>query len=99
MPHDLSPIETVVLYRPESGAGRRAMEVALTQLFARKALETIPAQRWQPAFPRDGILDARHEGFDIRLEADAAGRTLVSAGGTKGRPGEVCFWELGVARR
>ena len=25
------------------------------------------------------------------------GRTLVSAGGAGARPGEVCFWELGVA--
>jgi len=38
---------------------------------------SLDAQRWQPAFPRDGILDARQEGFEIRLEADAAGRTLV----------------------
>jgi len=37
----------------------------------------VDAQRWQPAFPRDGILDARLESFEIRLEADAAGRTLV----------------------
>ena len=38
---------------------------------------SVDAQRWQPAFPRDGILDARQEAFDIKLEADAAGRTLV----------------------
>jgi hypothetical protein len=38
---------------------------------------SVDAQRWQPAFPRDGILDARQELFEIRLEADAAGRTLV----------------------
>lgn len=38
---------------------------------------SVDAQRWQPAFPRDGILDARHEVFEIRLEAEAAGRTLV----------------------
>ncbi|MSO60942.1 MAG: hypothetical protein EXQ50_02430 [Acidobacteria bacterium] len=38
---------------------------------------SVDAQRWQPAFPRDGILDARHESFEIRLDADAAGRTLV----------------------
>jgi len=38
---------------------------------------SLDAQRWQPAFPRDGILDGRLEGFDIRLDADAAGRTLV----------------------
>jgi hypothetical protein len=38
---------------------------------------SLDAQRWQPAFPRDGILDGRQEGFEIRLEAEAAGRTLV----------------------
>lgn len=38
---------------------------------------SVDAQRWQPAFPRDGILDARQESFEIRLEAGAAGRTLV----------------------
>jgi hypothetical protein len=38
---------------------------------------SLDAQRWQPAFPRDGILDGRLEGFEIRLDADAQGRTLV----------------------
>lgn len=38
---------------------------------------SLDAQRWQLAFPRDGILDARHESFEIRLDADAAGRALV----------------------
>ncbi|MEO8682839.1 MAG: hypothetical protein ABI665_27575 [Vicinamibacterales bacterium] len=38
---------------------------------------SVDAQRWQLAFPRDGILDGRQELFDIRLDADAAGRTLV----------------------
>jgi sugar lactone lactonase YvrE len=38
---------------------------------------SLDAQRWQPAFPRDGILDGRVESFEIRLEADASGRMLV----------------------
>jgi hypothetical protein len=38
---------------------------------------SVDAQRWQLAFPRDGILDGRQESFEIRLDADAAGRTLV----------------------
>lgn len=38
---------------------------------------SVDAQRWQPAFPRDGILDARQELFEIRLDAETAGRTLV----------------------
>jgi sugar lactone lactonase YvrE len=38
---------------------------------------SLDAQRWQTAFPRDGILDARQESFELRLEPDAAGRTIV----------------------
>lgn len=38
---------------------------------------SLDAQRWQTAFPRDGILDGRQETFEIRLDADASGRTLV----------------------
>lgn len=38
---------------------------------------SLDAQRWQPAFPRDGILDGRQESFEIRLDADSSGRTLV----------------------
>jgi sugar lactone lactonase YvrE len=38
---------------------------------------SVDAQRWVSAFPRDGILDGRQEQFEIRLDADAAGRTLV----------------------
>ncbi len=38
---------------------------------------SLDAQRWQTAFPVDGILDARHEAFEIRLGKSAAGQTLV----------------------
>ena len=38
---------------------------------------SLDAQRWQQAFPRDGILDGRQESFDVRLDAEAAGHTLV----------------------
>jgi hypothetical protein len=38
---------------------------------------SLDAQSWKTAFPRDGILDSRREAFDIRLEAAAAGQTLV----------------------
>jgi hypothetical protein len=38
---------------------------------------SLDAQRWQMAFPRDGILDGRQESFEIRLAAEASGRTLV----------------------
>jgi hypothetical protein len=38
---------------------------------------SLDAQRWQGAFPQDGILDARQEQFALRLDATLAGRTLV----------------------
>jgi hypothetical protein len=37
----------------------------------------VDSQPWQSAFPQDGILDARHEQFALRLEPALAGRTLV----------------------
>jgi sugar lactone lactonase YvrE len=52
-------------------------EVRDTDSPVTKVEYSLDAQRWQPAFPRDGILDARQESFEIRVEADAAGRTLV----------------------
>jgi hypothetical protein len=52
-------------------------EVRDTDSAVMKVEYSLDAQRWQPAFPRDGILDGRLESFEIRLDADAQGRTLV----------------------
>ena len=52
-------------------------EVRDTDSAVTKVEYSLDAQRWQPAFPRDGILDGRQEVFEIRLDADAQGRTLV----------------------
>ena len=52
-------------------------EIRDTDSAVMKVEYSLDAQRWQPAFPRDGILDGRLEMFEIRLEADAQGRTLV----------------------
>jgi hypothetical protein len=38
---------------------------------------SVDSQRWQSAFPQDGILDARREAFSLRLDASLAGRMLV----------------------
>jgi sugar lactone lactonase YvrE len=38
---------------------------------------SVDSQRWQGAFPHDGILDARREQFTLRLDATLAGRTVV----------------------
>jgi hypothetical protein len=38
---------------------------------------SIDAQRWQSAFPQDGILDGRYEQCLLRFDPAVAGRTLV----------------------
>ena len=38
---------------------------------------SIDAQRWQGAFPQDGILDGRQEQFVLRFDPAVVGRTLV----------------------
>ena len=38
---------------------------------------SLDSQRWQGAFPQDGILDGRREQFVLRLDSAMAGRTLV----------------------
>jgi len=43
----------------------------------KKVEYSLDAQKWQSAFPRDGILDSRRESFEIRLDANTAGRMLV----------------------
>ncbi len=62
---------------PRRRALHRAREIRDTDSAVMRVEYSLDAQRWQPAFPRDGILDGRQEGFEIRLDAEAAGRTLV----------------------
>ena len=38
---------------------------------------SIDGRSWLPAYPADGLLDGRRESVTLRLEPDAAGRTLV----------------------
>ena len=38
---------------------------------------SLDSQKWQVAYPRDGMLDSRRELFEIRLDGDASGRVLV----------------------
>jgi sugar lactone lactonase YvrE len=38
---------------------------------------SLDGQTWRAAFPLDGILDGREETFEMRLDDDAIGRTLV----------------------
>jgi hypothetical protein len=53
MSPELTPVEVMVLYRPDGTEGRRAVEVALTLLFARNVLEVerpeSARRSWRPA--------------------------------------------------
>ena len=54
-----------------------AVEVRDADSALKKVEYSLDAQKWQSAFPRDGILDSRRESFEIRLDASTAGRMLV----------------------
>lgn len=74
---NVSPSVTIGAIRQDGGRFLVAAEVRDTDSPVRRVEYSLDAQRWQAAFPRDGILDGRQEFFEIRLEADANGRTLV----------------------
>jgi sugar lactone lactonase YvrE len=66
------------------GAARRdgdrivvALDVRDADSVLTKVEYSIDAQKWQAAYPRDGILDGRQETFDLRFPQEAAGRSLV----------------------
>jgi hypothetical protein len=54
-----------------------AVDVRDADSALKKVEYSLDAQKWQSAFPRDGILDSRRESFEIRLDANTAGRILV----------------------
>ena len=43
----------------------------------RRVEYSIEAQQWEPVFPVDGMLDSRAEQFELSLDGELAGRTLV----------------------
>jgi hypothetical protein len=53
------------------------VEVRDTDSPLAKVEYTLDAQKWQTAYPRDGMLDSRRELFEIRLNGAATGRVLV----------------------
>ena len=75
---DNSP-PTVALGAPrrEGAVHRRAVRDSRRRLAVTRVEYSLDAQRWQSAFPQDGILDAPAEQFSLRLDAAMAGRTLV----------------------
>ena len=74
---NVAPVVQIGSLRKDGARFIVPAEIRDTDSAVTKVEYSLDAQRWQPAFPRDGILDGRQEGFDIRLDADAAGRTLV----------------------
>ena len=74
---NLSPTVTIGAIRREGTRFVIAAEVKDGDSAVSRVEYSLDAQRWQSAFPRDGILDGRQESFEIRLDGDANGRTLV----------------------
>jgi WD40 repeat protein len=71
------PVVTVGTARREGNTIVVPFEIRDTDSPLARVEYSLDAQRWQSAFPRDAILDSRHEQFELRLDASSAGRTLV----------------------
>jgi hypothetical protein len=63
--------------RREGGSIVIPVEIRDTDSAITRVEYSIDAQRWQSAFPQDGILDGRQEQFLLRFDPAVAGRTLV----------------------
>ncbi len=73
----VAPVVTMGAVRKEGTRFVVSGDVRDTDSAVTRLEYSLDAQGWESAFARDGILDGRAESFDIRLGADAAGRTLV----------------------
>jgi hypothetical protein len=71
------PTVTLGTPRRESGSIVVPFEIRDSDSPLVRVEYSLDAQRWQSAFPQDGILDSRQEQFALRLDAASAGRTLV----------------------
>lgn len=63
--------------RREGGMIVIPVEIRDTDSAVTRVEYSLDAQRWQSAFPQDGILDGRQEQFLLRFDPKVAGRTLV----------------------
>jgi hypothetical protein len=73
----IAPVVTMGAVRKDGARFVISGDVRDTDSAVTRLEYSLDAQRWESAFARDGILDGRTESFDIRLNAEAAGRTLV----------------------
>ena len=71
------PIVTIGTMRREGASIVVPFEIRDADSPLNRVEYSLDAQRWQSAFPQDGILDSRHEQFTLRLDSSAAGRTIV----------------------
>ncbi len=72
------PIVSIGTARHEGASIVVPVEVRDADSHITRVEYSLDAQRWQSAFPQDGILDGPHEQFFLRLDAATiAGRTLV----------------------
>jgi hypothetical protein len=71
------PAVTLGVSRREGGSIVIPVEIRDTDSAITRVEYSIDAQRWQSAFPQDGILDGRQEQFLLRFDPAVAGRTLV----------------------
>ncbi|MEW6321470.1 MAG: hypothetical protein AB1635_10315 [Acidobacteriota bacterium] len=71
------PLVTIGEVRRDGGAFVVPVEVRDADSPVSRVEFSLDAQRWQTAFPLDGILDSRQERFEIRVDAGATGRTVV----------------------
>jgi hypothetical protein len=74
------PTVTVTSNRPTNGRTTIQFEVRDEWSSVSKVEYSLDAQRWQVAYPRDGIFDSRHEQFELTLDnADAARGLIIRA--------------------
>jgi sugar lactone lactonase YvrE len=71
------PLVTLGASRREGGMIVVPLEVRDSDSAVTRVEYSLDAQRWQSAFPQDGILDGRQEQLTLRFDAAMAGRTLV----------------------
>jgi len=71
------PAVTLGASRREGGMIVIPVEIRDADSAVTRVEYSIDAQRWQSAFPQDGILDGRQEQFVLRFDPAIAGRTLV----------------------
>jgi hypothetical protein len=72
-----APVVSIGTIRRENGMVIAPFDVRDADSAVSRVEYSVDSQRWQGAFPQDGILDARREQFVLRLDPSVVGKTLV----------------------